>query len=958
MVYTVLMHFCFRHLIVSFSLLLFCGQAAHAGLIHDSELSWVTAESEHFRIHYHDGEKALADKSLQISETVYQRLTPILDWYPQERTEIVLSDETDFSNGFATPLPSNRMTLFVSRPHQVSSLEDHADWLETLILHEFVHILHLDKAWGEPKNIRRIFGRFPLLFPNAFMPPWMHEGLATYFETDKQLGIGRGQSSYFEMMMRLEVASGVKPLRQINQLIVTWPLLTSRYLYGVYFYQFIADTYGAETIPELVQSYSDHLIPFRINDWHEAVLGKDLSTLWDEYQVYLEQKFKPQLQQLAQEGVVQGEALTQTGDFKRAVVAAADGRIFFVRDHLQTGTDLVELDVNGKAKVIEELHHGANMDWHESAGFLVAQPEYCNNANIFYDLYRFDISKGEQTRLTHCQRYIFAAWSADGSKMAAVKNNRGQHALHVLNAKGQLQQILWQGKNGETLSGIDWSADGKFLLSSVWREGSGWNVEEFDVAKKVWRKRTSNALIKTNARYVKDTRDIVFSMDADGVYNIYRLTSETNKLSRLTQVLGGAFAPFITQDNQLLSIDYNASGFDVSELKQPASKAAKSLRVEDTLPKSENMHIKISAPIDYSPWQSLKPTAWFPSFLLMDRGAEIAAVVSGTDVLNRHTFTLFAGYQSVSQSPVFALDYVYDRWLPLLKLHAEQRETPSFDANNKLVTLGQKKRLNIELVFPFLQEETRWSAHIALSHQSYGLSWLHPAYTSTSGTYQDSLLGMALVYDGRESYSRSVSNVSDGSLWSVLFESGALFNGNYSGQVTTLSGREYFDLSNEQVLALRADVGLGSGQSRPFYLGGTLNNQHLPNLVSSLQASTAFNKRRYSLRGYGEGEVALIGSNMGLVSAEYRFPIARIERGWMAPPIGIDQVYGQVFMDAGHAWDNSFSQSKTYVGIGAELGVDMVLFYRLPMRLQLGQAKGLDNTIGGNQTYIRLGSSF
>ena len=224
---------------------------AYAGINHAANLDWRTQESAHFRIHFYAGEQALAKRSLQIAESVYTRLTPILNWYPQDKTEIVLSDEMDASNGFAMPIPSNRMTLFVSRPNSVNSLEDHAGWLETLILHEFVHTLHLDKARRGPKNIRNIFGRMFLAFPNVFMPAWMHEGLATYYETDDKLGIGRGQSTYFQMMMRMEVDAGVKPVKQINQLNTLWPLPTSRYLYGVYFEQFLVDTYGEDSYPRL-----------------------------------------------------------------------------------------------------------------------------------------------------------------------------------------------------------------------------------------------------------------------------------------------------------------------------------------------------------------------------------------------------------------------------------------------------------------------------------------------------------------------------------------------------------------------------------------------------------------------------------------------------------------------------------------------------------------------------------
>ncbi|MDQ6983766.1 MAG: hypothetical protein Q9M44_03530, partial [Ghiorsea sp.] len=515
-----------------FGLLLLFSSSALAGINHSSDLTWQSQESAHFRVHFYEGEAELAKETLNIAEAVYQRLTPVFDWYPEAKTEIVLSDKMDVSNGFATPIPSNRITLFVSRPHSINSLEDHAGWLETLILHEFVHTLHLDKARRGPKNIRNIFGRALFAFPNIYMPPWMHEGLATYYETDPDLGIGRGQGSYFQMMMRMEVASGIKPLRQINQPMVSWPMGTSRYLYGVYFEQFIADTYGVETLQKIINHYSDNWLPFAINTVYEEVLGKDLSQLWDEFEAYLQRQFQPQIQAIQAETATPETWLTQSGDFKQSVLQADDGRVFYVRDHLTHGATLMQ-QYQGKTTALLELNAGAKLDWHKQAGLLLVQPDICDNANSYFDIYRVD-DDGHLEQLTECARYIDAVWSPDGSQIAAIKNYRGQHAIHLLDINGELLEVLWQGKDDETLSGLDWSDDGALLVSSIWRKHTGWDVETFDVSSKTWSKTTHDMFIQTDARFVQDSHDIVFSADYDDVYNIYR-QHENGKLTQLTR---------------------------------------------------------------------------------------------------------------------------------------------------------------------------------------------------------------------------------------------------------------------------------------------------------------------------------------------------------------------------------------------------------------------------------------
>jgi len=942
-------------------LLLFC-RVGHAGLVHDSDLTWVSRESEHFIVHYHDGETVLAEKSLHVAEAVYQKLTPMFGWQPRVKTEIILSDETDASNGFATPFPSNRITLFISQPHAVNSLEDHDGWLETLILHEFVHILHMDKVAGDGKGMRSIFGRFPLLFPNVFMPAWMHEGLATYLETDESLGIGRGQSSYFAMMMRAEVAAGIKPLRQINQPMVTWPLLTSRYLYGVYFYTFIAERYGEDKVFAVIQSYSDHLMPYRINDVYQDVLGKDLSQLWDAFSIYLQHKFPPDAADWNKKSGGVSRTLTQTGDFKRSLKQTDDGRIFFVRDHLQHGAQLMVMEnEQAKPRVLANVNMGARLDVHGKAGILLAQPDKCNNANYFYDLYRMDSDSGEISRLTHCQRYIYAAWSADGKHIIAVQNQRGQHALHLLRQDGQLQEILWQGKHGETLSQIDWSADGKAVVTAMWKKHSGWNVALFKLEDKRWTQLTFDTHIATDARFVAaspdaDSREIVFLSDVDGVYNIYRL-NQSGQAYRMTNVPTGAFSPFVTQDHHLLYTLYNAQGFDIALLDAPQSEAVamppSTLQYNEDVKLSPMLSLgQISQAQAYSPWSSLAPTYWFPLLDWTSQGSAWSINTSGSDVLGRHQYSAELGYHDVTNSPIARFDYTYDRWKPLLHLSLGQTLLPSVDQSGSLIALTQQQYVDISLGYPTVTTDVVTSLQLGLRHQQSNLAWLHPNYRVTGDSQRrHRLVGMAWSYDSRELRPRAIS-YADGSLWSLMLETGAKLAGDYTGSAVAGSWQTYIDLSAEHVLAMRAELGWKTGETQAYQLGG-LPQGNVRNPSNLLQSAATFHATSLPLRGYGSGEAQLAGQQMGLFSAEYRFPVARVERGWMAPPLGLNQVFGTVFTDIG-----AVDSHKTYASLGVELAAELILFYNLKLRVNMGYAKGLDRDIGGEMAYFSLGSAF
>ncbi len=274
----------------------------------DPRLDWKTLETEHFLIHFAQENLVVAIQAAAIAERTHQKLSPEFNWDPEEKTALVISDETDIPNGYALPFPFNRSVLFITPPDETNTLEDVSNWLETLITHEYVHVLHLDKADGIANGFRSVFGRHLFLFPNMYQPAWFTEGIATWYETDTEQGIGRGQSALFDMMIRTDVVTGIKPVSQVNLPIRSWPMGTTPYLYGVYFFEFLEQQYGKPYIERLVANYSNNLIPFMINTNASQVLGKDVSELWQEYVDWLNKKFQPQLSQVRKQGIVEGAA--------------------------------------------------------------------------------------------------------------------------------------------------------------------------------------------------------------------------------------------------------------------------------------------------------------------------------------------------------------------------------------------------------------------------------------------------------------------------------------------------------------------------------------------------------------------------------------------------------------------------------------------------------------------------
>ena len=945
--------------VLALALLAIGSQAAIAAVTHDSVLTWHTLRGEHFTVHYHDGAEARAREVMAIAERVHARLTPVFGWTPKEPTEIVVSDEFDLSQGSASPFPANRIEISLAPPDVLESLEAYADWLELVIQHEYTHILHIDKARGFPRVLRSIFGRIPSLlpnvFPNAFQPRWLIEGLAVYHETDFARGVGRGQSSLFDMYMRMEVAGGMKPLTQINQAVDTWPAGIVPYLYGAQFYNYIATRYGNDAIARWVENYSDNIIPYRILSNSRATVGRSLDLAWEDFARERREHYGVQLAVIRARGEHAGTRLTHAGYHAAQTRALADGTVFYTAFDGRTPTALMKWQPGWEMpRRLADIQRFARIDVHPRAGVLVAQPERCRNAKVTYDLYRVDPANGDTTRLTHCARYRQAIWHPEGNRIAAVGLALGRSRLDLLDSSATRIETLWEGTDDTVIGDLDWSPDGAQIVAAVWRRDGGWNIELFSIAARQWRALTRDRAIEMQPRYTRDGRSVLYTSDHGGVYNLRRLDLATGDVTTVTNVTGGAFYPSADSVGNIFYIGYGADGHDLYRV-QPAVLATPSAPpnarpVETAAPTAAASRAVES----YTPWNGLRPRWWLPHLVVETDRTEVGAITAGADALFRHVYAVDAAYDFSQRLALGRIDYVYDRWWPVLKLHAERDHSFTRNGNDDVTRVRRSDEIQAEAVLPWLRANSRFSLHagVVADKESDARLLLGAAPLADS---RDSLFGIAALWDSAKRFPLSVSR-SHGRELRVVAETSDAFGGDFTGAIYTLDGREFLALGGEHVLGLRYVGGWGTDRPRPFALGGSRGDASAAPVQINEPLDTPFNVRDYPLRGYPEGLSTLRGRRMQLATIEWRFPIRRVERGLMVPPVALHQLAGTLFIETGDAWDAAASRDR-HSSAGVELQTDAAIFYDARFNLRLGYAHGFDAG-GKDQVYLRIGASF
>ncbi|MCW8854366.1 MAG: hypothetical protein OQK72_06665 [Gammaproteobacteria bacterium] len=922
----------------------------------DPREDWLTTETENFLIHFTERHNTIAARAALIAEKAHKRLSPIINWQPEDKTHLVISDETDFSNAYATPYTFNRTVIFISPPDYPNSLEDYDNWLELLITHEYTHILHLDKSTGAASVLRNIFGRHVLLFPNFYQPPWLIEGIATHLETQvenvKDQGTGRGQSSFYQMMMRMEVQGGVKPVSQVNLPIKTWPNGATPYLYGVYFYQFLEDVYGSEAISGLIDAYSNNVIPFMINSNARRVLHKDITELWKEYTDWLNNKFNEQSVKL-KNNLVEGSALTNDGYFTDQIKVSNNGDMYYVKNDAFNHAALIKISKHGKTNHVFDVQRGARIDIHETQGILVAQPEYCDNYNLNYDLYLAEHNTNKLKRITKCGRYRSAAWMPVSAEIIAVKSESGISELHLLDNNGNKKSVLWRGAEGVVMGQPDVSNDDRKIVASIFRPGSGWNIEEFDVSMHEWKKITDDKAIDVYPVYTGNDNTIIFSSDRDGVYNIYRYQSTHQSLQKMTNVMAGAFMA-AQSARDLLYVGYSENGNNIYKI-------ANALPIRDLRLNNHsdsdyiNKKLKVELDIevnDYSPWSSMRPRWWQPVIFIEEEKKEIGVTTFVHDALAIHNYFLSIAYDVENELVVGNTVYSYaDR----LAIGVARESSIQIDANDNYMATIIKDDYFLYWMNPFRQLESSWN-FIVGAQVGINKEWRREPWVTPINGLKDKQAGMALTFINTKNYIRSISE-NDGRKLKLVYENSDIWDSDYTGEVYTFDWREFIQINNQHTLAVRWVEGRGTETPEKFRLGGEDSDYKIFDVLIPV-SDALFGNREYTLRGYPEGLIQLRGRRMQLGSIEWRFPLDLVERGYMAPPVGLVQWSGSVFMDTGAAWDNGNSPNNYYSSAGFEVHADVNLFYRLTTRMRLGFASGLDDVIGEDRVYFSLGASF
>lgn len=882
------------------------------------------------------------------------------------------------------------------------TMGEYEDWLKVLITHEYSHILTMDSARGYSEITRTIFGK-PIPFgnifsflvflstapPNVFMPRWWHEGMATWAETE-YTGIGRGRSTFYEMVIRMAIAeNNIPTVDQINGEIPYWPDGHMPYIFGLRLQKYIADKYGRDILGKLNLSHAGRY-PYALNGALLWYFGKTYGDIYLDMVRDLRAAETDKIKTLQQMPFTSVKVLNVSGERLTNPRYSPDGSMiaFNRRDpHEHEAIIITGKDGTEIKEIVRRLPSDHSISWSpDNETIYFSQAEIIRGFNIYQDLYSYNIREKKLKRLTRGLRIKEPDMSPDGKTFAVIISERGNQNLALLTFEGddyKLEKIIPPIKEagGLRVSNPRWSPDGLSIAYSTTDNQGKSRIYIYDIAENTHRLLVEGRGSRAYPIWSRDGRHIIYTSDETGIYNLFVYSIEEDKQYQITHVFGGAFQPDISIDGkQVIFSSYDSNGFKIATLEykpkewlttpSPAIKPYWNEEVKSTpsiteippnppLTKGEERGIKSNmakdsetedkgqwagtkgsdkSPLSSKPYSALNtlwPRFWLPTLYSDHDGTVIGAFTAGQDVLGYNTYYLNVDYGAASSKIYYDALYLNDYTYPTLMLRTYARPILYSD----FLQRGDYYELNRSLIFsmsiPIYYIESRYKFIIG-----YHLQKQEAISDLTNNQFNNST-----VFQGRRDNIFVGIEFSNGLKYpySISHEEGRRINFLYKhydrNLGSDLNSREYFATYSEYFLLPFS----GPMRHSVIYLnlkGAVADGDRI--IQQAFQLGGAPSQSEFSLRGYPSRFAT--GQYIATGTLEYRAPITYIFQGTNTKPFFWDRLHGALFADVGEVWDDvrGFSSDRLKVGAGIEARLDMTLGYYLEITPAFGIAHGLN----------------
>lgn len=585
----------------------------------DSAQDWQTFETDNFRVHFTPEYRQWALSSAREMEKVRLLIKEQQGRVLTEKVDAYIVDPYNAANGFAFPL-SHRpyMAFFATPPQSDSIIANSTGWQQLLVLHEYVHLVHL--AQKSRSNWRDNLANWYDLFDASQINEerWVSEGYATLLES-KLTGRGRLYNNQVEAIIQQFARQGALPTyAELNSANDKFMSGSMAYLVGVRYLKWLEENYGEETLDAVWTRW--HAVEQR--EFEKAFSGVFPDTAKNLYQRFVaeytfeamqhEQRLATQSSAdnnskkwLNLSGYVSAPTLSPSGEHLAIVESQRNGstskttlNIYKTSENTKKAEEFVKnndklladdpLDIADKAPSVfkREITYSLNQKnnrgiknprWLNEDTLLYGSSSLANKNSFHQDIYswhlptntvkqlttganlrRFDISDNGQYLIAERSRYGFSQLV----KVSLAAESLGEITAE-LTAKS-LEKVYDFPRFRPTLNGTD-SNSFAYVSSSL---NNKWQlkVRQLDGDQEEIIPLPVNYQFLSFPEWSKDGQSLFFVAGLDSATRLYQYDFATKKLLAVTSGKQVVTWPMVSRNDQLLYLAVNAQGPDVYQL--------------------------------------------------------------------------------------------------------------------------------------------------------------------------------------------------------------------------------------------------------------------------------------------------------------------------------------------------------------------------------------------------------
>ena len=546
-----------------------------------SELNWKSFETEHFIFYFHDETERTALEAAKVAEIIYEPVTSLYQFYPEDKTAIILKDINDYSNGMAMFF-DNKIEIW-AKPMDFDLRGSHR-WIQDVLTHEFVHIVQLgasikfsdsmpgfyfqfinyedekrdDVLYGYPNQIVSI----PL--PGTSVPPWFAEGVAQYMYDQVYYDFW---DSHRDMILRDAILS--EQLYDYDQMSTFGKKGIGNeivYNQGFAFVRYIVSQYGESILRDITNQLSKSSV-YSMDKAFNNATNDNIREVFLDFKMYLLSKYSDYQNvynnnQSFIEIEIEGTAnmhSTWSKDGKKLLFLSDKKHDFFNK------ADMYIYDF-GKQES-EKLVSGVKgtPSWVNDSTIIyskISMPD--KNGSKFFDIYQYNINSEEEDRLTYGQRLYSPSYNKELNKIVAVNQYDGTSNIMIADylLDNNLKfKALTDYSNGFQIIAADW-LESEIIFDAVVSHGRdiykiSLNGDKQNIVK-------GSYFDERDPYYDKSSNLLVWSEDRSGIFNIYyNYLDGDDKIYQITNVSGGCFYPSTSSDGKIAFSVFRDGGYNL-----------------------------------------------------------------------------------------------------------------------------------------------------------------------------------------------------------------------------------------------------------------------------------------------------------------------------------------------------------------------------------------------------------